>query len=431
MQRYSFPEKDIFKARDVLEATFDIRPYLENLYVELDEVRGNEQLDELCYQLGIQDDKLVSFGGEPQKILFSGHRGCGKSLELFRYHRHFDHPDRYLSIHIDLQQELEASKFEPEDLFVLMIAKLIKKLDEQGLDFNKKTFDKIAEDWLSEEDVKVELKNTSGFDYTGEASMGFNFWNFVSFKQGLKDLISGSRSTMSTIRTKIKLNSIELIEAFNTELDNIRAQLAQSAYGKDILFIIDGSERIRREVYEQMFVQDINLILSTNVSLICAVPINTFYEIVNSSARDYFKRMTLPMVKITPESRLLLEQIVTKRVNKDLFFEQEALDYMINNSGGCPRQLLLLVQRALIKTRGKKIEQATSEIVVREFGRTLFEELNEKHLELIRQGGDSGEYLTGEFEVQQLLFSLALLKYNGNIHINPALKPFVQHGKKQ
>jgi hypothetical protein len=431
MRQYTFPETDIFKARDVLEATFDIRPYLEDLYVHLDEVRGEEQLDDLCFQLGIQDDKLVAIGGEPQKILFSGHRGCGKSLELYRYHRRFDHPDRYLSIHIDLQQELEASKFEPEDLFVLMIAKLIQKLAEQGLDFDKKTFDKIAEDWLSEEDVKAELKNTSGFDYTGEASVGFNFWNFVSFKQGLKDLVSGSRSTISSIRTKVKLNSIELIEAFNTELGNIRAQLAQSGHGKDILFIIDGSERVRREVYERMFVHDINLIRSTQVSMICAVPINTFYEIVNTPGRIYFQRITLPMIKITPESRVLLEQIVTKRVSKDVFFEQDALNYMIDHSGGCPQQMLLLVQRAIVKTRGKKITRLTAEAVVREFGRRLYEELNEKHLELIRQGGDKGEYLTGEFEVQQLLFSLALLKYNGDIYINPALKPFVQHGNPQ
>lgn len=432
MRQYTFPEKDIFKARDVLEATFDIRQHLNDLYVELDEVRGNEQLEDLCFLLGIQDDKLMAIGGEPQKILFSGHRGCGKSLELFRYHNHFDHPDRYLSIHIDLQQELEASKFEPEDLLVLMIAKLIQKLTAQGLDFEKETFDKIAEDWLSEEDVKVELKNTSGFDYTGEAGVGFNFWNFISFKQGLKDLVSGSRSTISSIRTKVKLNSIELIEAFNTELDNIRTQLAQSGNGKDILFIIDGSERIRREVYERMFVEDINLIHATQVSMICAVPINTFYEIVNSAGRDYFKRMTLPMIKITPDSRVLLEQIVTKRVSKDAFFEQDALDCMIDKSGGCPRQLLLLAQRALVKTRGKKITLPVAEAAVREFGRTLYEELNEKHLERIRQSGDNGDnYPTGEFEVQQLLYSLALLKYNGNIYINPALKPFVQHGNQQ
>lgn len=427
MSQYSFPEKDVFKARDVLEATFDIRPFLKELYVDLDKVRGSEQLDELCFQLGIQNNKLVAIGGEPQKILFSGHRGCGKSLELFRYHYYLDNPERYISIHIDLQQEVEAFKFESEDLYVLMIAKLIEKLTVQGISFNKKAFDRIADDWLSEEDVKLELKNTSGFESTGEGSVGFNFWNFVTFKQGLKDLISGSRTTINTIRTKVKLNSIELIDTFNNELNKVRKELAKQEHGRDILFIIDGSERIRREVYEQMFVHDINLILSTHVSLICAVPINTFYEIVNSAGRDYFKRMTLPMIKITTESRPLLEKIVTNRIDKSTFFEQSALDYMIENSGGCPRQLLLLAQRALVKTRGKKITFSVAEVVVREFGRTLFEELNEKHLGIIREGGDKGEYLTGEFEVQQLLFSLALLKYNGDIYLNPALKPFVQY----
>jgi len=427
MPQYSFPEKDAFKARDVLEATFDILPYFKELYVQLDKVRGDEQLEELCFQLGIQDNKLVAVGGEPQKILFSGHRGCGKSIELSRYHHYLDNSERYISIHIDLQQEVEAFKFEPEDLYVLMIAKLIEKLNERGIDFDKRAFDKIAEDWLSEEDVKLELKDTSGFEVTGEGSIGFNFWNFVTLKQGLKDLISGSRTTINTIRTRVKLNSIELIDTFNVELNKVRKELANQGQAQDILFVIDGSERIRREVYEQMFVHDISLIQSTQVSLICAVPINTFYEIVNSAGRDYFKRMTLPMIKITPESKVLLEQIVTNRIDKSIFFDQSALDCMIENSGGCPRQLLLLAQRALVKTRGKKIALSVAELVVHEFGRTLFEELSEKHLNLIRQGDDKGEYLTGEFEVQQMLFSLALLKYNGKIYINPVLKPFVQH----
>lgn len=427
MKKYSFPEKNPFKARDLLEATFDIQPYFNDLYVHLDEVRGDEQLGELCFQLGVQSDKLIAEDGEPQKILFSGHRGCGKTLELNRYHRYLDHPDRYFSIHIDLQKEVEASKFEPEDLYVLMIAKLIEKLRELKIPFDKKAFDKMAEDWLSEEDVRQELKNTSGFEMSGEGGIGFNFWNFVTFKQGLKDLVSGSRATITTIRNKVKLNAIELIDTFNQELTDVRKQLAKKNHGKDILFIVDGSERIRREVYEQMFVLDINLIHATRVSLICAVPINTFYEIANSAGRDYFKRMVLPMVKITPQSRPLLESIVTRRVDKDTFFAQNALDWMIDYSGGCPRQLLLLAQRALIKTRGEKITLPVAKTVVTEFGRTLFEELNEKHLELIRAGSKENNYLTGEFEVQQLLFSLALLKYNGNILINPVLKSFV-HG---
>lgn len=427
MAKYSFPEKDPFKARDLLEATFDIQPYFDDLYVHLDEVRGNEQLDDLCFQLGIQNDKLVAIDGEPQKILFSGHRGCGKTLELSRFHKYLDNPDRYCSIHIDLQQEVEASKFEPEDLYVLMIAKLIEKLREQNVNFNKRAFDKIAEDWLSDTDVREEIKNTSGFEIAGEGSVGFNFWNFVTLKQGLKDLVSGSRATITSIRNKVKLNAIELIDTFNQELVKVRKELAKKGKGKDILFIVDGSERIRREVYEQMFVRDINLIHGTRVSLICAVPINTFYEIANSPGRDYFKRMVLPMVKITPASRPLMESIVTKRADKDKFFAQNALDWMIDHSGGCPRQLLLLAQRALVKTRGSKITLPVAKDVVQEFGRTLFEELNEKHLALLRSGAEKGGYLTGEFEVQQLLFSLALLKYNGDIGINPALKPFIKY----
>lgn len=79
---YRFPVTDKYEAKEVTQP--DYQPDLfdhQNLYTNLDSIRGERYLTEMLFDLNIdlENFELRSRTKEYTKILFSGHRGCGKS----------------------------------------------------------------------------------------------------------------------------------------------------------------------------------------------------------------------------------------------------------------------------------------------------------------------------------------------------------------
>ncbi|MCP4340346.1 MAG: hypothetical protein GY799_15990 [Desulfobulbaceae bacterium] len=421
MATFTFPEINKFKAKELLDLNFDIKDYQNQLYVDFGSVRGDEQFEEIKFILNIGDDELASVESSYTKIIFSGHRGCGKTLELRRYNQYLFDPKRFFSILVEMENEVDLFRFRPEDFYVLIIAKLIESLKERNIDFDNTKFARIAEKWISNREVKKELTDTFGLDISGEISIGASFWSFFSAKNAIKNLFSTSSKTIETIRTEITKNERELVKELNSAIDGLRAELQNQNKGKDILLIIDGSEKMRDDTYNTLFIMNAEIISSLKIRMICAVPINSFYQISNSSMKDYFEQLILPMIKIDEQSIPLLKMIITKRIDQNTFFENDVLEYCVQKSGGNPRQLLRIVLESLKKSRGSKITLQHTEDAVKKLGQDMFDGITEKHIEKIK----NKNYLTGEPEVQELLVFLRLLKYNGMIAVNPLLEGFV------
>jgi hypothetical protein len=119
MSKFNYPVSDPFKARAVTEPTFEANIFTSNLYVNLDNTRGKEYLAKIKFDLGIGDDGSFHLTEEYVKLIFSGHIGSGKTIELKRLHHELNNPDKYFSIFISIEEELEISRFEPEDFYVL------------------------------------------------------------------------------------------------------------------------------------------------------------------------------------------------------------------------------------------------------------------------------------------------------------------------
>ena len=99
-----FPIKNKFKAREVTEPDYEADLFKEHLYVNLDSVRGKEFMDDIKFSLNIESSTPVlnETTNDYIKILFSGHRGSGKTTELKRLHKQINKPDCYYSIFIEL-----------------------------------------------------------------------------------------------------------------------------------------------------------------------------------------------------------------------------------------------------------------------------------------------------------------------------------------
>ncbi len=418
MKKYDFPVKNKFHARAVIELDYEIDPISSDaLYVDLDEVRGREYLDRMRFNLNIDNDRLEELSDFYTKIIFSGHKGTGKSLELKKFHHYLNNPQRYFSIFIELEKELEIATFQPEDIFVLLIVKVIEAANEKEVDLNLEYLDDLVKDWLANTEIKEELKDSYKLDIGSEAEIGASVF-FVKLKSRLKAVYSSESKTSREIRQKIKRNPLDLINRFNNTLSDLRDMINKQNKGKDILFILDGTERMPYDKYLDLFIKDANLIKAINSNMIFSVPINSYYNIESNPAVEFFQTFILPMVVINAQSIPKLSEIISRRIDTDSFIDADALQYCVKKSGGCIRQLLRIVHRALNITFGKKISPQAAEKSAKELGKEMITLLDSEHIVILEEE----EYKHADQKVLELLFSLVVLKYNGDRQINPLVK---------
>lgn len=423
---YSFPIKDKFKVRDVSEPDFDIEEFQELLYVNLDAVRDNSYLDKFKYQLGIDENKLVRQTENFVKIIFSGYRGSGKTLELRNFQKEINAPERYLSIVVEIEKEVEVAKFQAEDFFVLMITKLVERLHEDKIVFDSKTLEEIQREWISEKTHEKKTKKKSSEEYSGEAGTEFKFFNLLKLGANLKSIFANETEEAITIRQKIEKNFTSLINQFNQALDEIRFGLIENPNtANDILFIFDGSEKISKKTYEDLFIDREFLINNLNLNMICAVPIYTFYNIHHKNALNSYFEATLPMIRVNEQSLTLLKEIITKRIDQELFFDQGVLDKIVQMSGGSIRQMLRIVNRAIIDTLGKRITLDSLSKTLKTLGDNMYESLKKEEKDILTQKtylDSKGLPNIADENVWNLVFGLILFKYNGYIEINPLIQ---------
>ncbi len=422
--KYQFPVTDKYQAREVTDLEFDIRDYDPDLFVELETIRSENPFKNIDYDLNIDSDKniLARISDKYNKILFSGHRGCGKTLELNKYYNRINRPDNYFTIFIEIEKEMEISRFEASDIFILLLVSLIKKLNSEGIVIELNYLKDLITEWTSDEEIKNELSSSYKFEVGAETSAGANFFGFLKLSSFFKALFASESKIVKTIREKIKRNINILIDKFNFILNQVREKIKETNKGKDILFIIDGSEKIPFEKYKQIFIQDVYLIRSINVNMILSIPIHSCFDIKNNPSSEFFSVQLLPMIRLNNENKKKFGEIITKRIDETTFFDEGVLDKCIEKSGGCPRQLLRIVNKSLIESLGNKITLEKLNKALNKLGNDLKNPLDSEHLKVI----NNKTYNTADTKCLDLLFSLAILKYNGDYEINPLLADVLQ-----
>lgn len=423
-KQYIYPVQTVNDAKAVIEPEF--QPDLfdkQDLYVDLDEIRDRTYLNDLFFDLGYNPAKK-SFNAISDyiKIIFSGHRGCGKSAELRRINNELNHPDRYLTVFIDLEKEVEVGSFQYADFFSLLIHKLIERLEEKKIKAGSDRLRRLARQLLPtkiEEASADKKKSETGLGIGAEA--GFNLFGFLGLKTSFKEAFSGENEISKTIRKEIKQNTLSLVYNLNAELVETKLAIEQAGQGKDILFIIDGSEKAKSEVYEELFIANGNIISQLNINLLTAVPISAFFQIEKAPYK-FLNRYTVPMIRLDESRRAaeLMIGIIAKRIDLSLFIEKDALHTCVTYSGGCIRQLFQIVHTSLKKSLGDKIQQHHVQIAIKQLGMYLWEYLDNEHLKVLKEG----EYRPAEKKVDELLYILILLKYNGTTKINPLLETY-------
>jgi hypothetical protein len=423
-KRFSLPVSSRFDIRDVLTPYFDISKY-EEAYVNLDDLRKTNQkntafnlFEKLSFQLNFEkeNDKWIYVREEREqytKFIFSGHRGTGKSAELYRLYKKISEElfPTYLTVFIKMDEGRELSSFSEQHFLPMLVFHLGKALEESPIkvEIDKTEINELLADLLgiTKEDYK---KMNLQLGVKGIFSLTFGDFYF--------------RENLGTRVQKVfKEESSQFIIRFNQLLDKIRRVLEN----KEILFIIDGSEKIRLDVYQKLFIENRDMINSIRTLMVIAVPISTHFQITHRQDITMFEIIdTLPMFRVNEKdlknnnSQLVKKhlELVEKRAIIDNLISLKDLKLCIKYSGGCIRQFFNLIYTAFVECQGNKIDTKTLESVIMNEGRRIYETLESRHLNVIK----SNQYQTSDKEVAEMLYSLAILKYNGDRALNPLLR---------
>ncbi|MGH8552346.1 MAG: hypothetical protein ACRERS_03545, partial [Methylococcales bacterium] len=346
------------KARNNLRYDTPLEPGDEK-WVELNPARGEFSEAGMLWKLGITGDGPLEPLPEPLYLAFGGHRGCGKSTELRRLKKMLERRDRYFVVFVDVLSELDVNNLRYSDLLLAQAKVLVDRLAENEIKLEQ-VFITRLEVWFKERIEKHETTGALAAEITAgaEANSGLPFLAKIFGR--LKNSVSVNSTYKTEIRENVRNSFGEFAEAFNLLLTHAEERLERAALGKRILFIVDGTDRLRGDDAEYFFVRDVHQLKLIHACFIYCTPIQLLSE--SGSLQQNFQLLRLPMIKIAekggtsllPDALAVLHELVYRRIDRRLFDAETTLDYLIGVSGGHLRDLVRLLQYSLAETLGQK-----------------------------------------------------------------------------
>jgi energy-coupling factor transporter ATP-binding protein EcfA2 len=338
------------KAEKVLELLKVFKPYplkdkeFDDFYVDTSSARGYDSTYSLI-------DHFELFREDPQKLLFMGHSGSGKSTELWKVKKALE--DRFKIISFSVREEINLSDMNYIDLLFVILDKLfhtaveIVKIDPHVLD-------NIYEYWKDDRFIEDIQFTRSSVEEDGQLKI--NFLQAISLH--IKGILSVGKETKVVVRKKIEPTLNQLIRNINDLVKDIRRSL--SAQGKVPIIIIEDLDKLEIEIAEDLFLNHRKTISTLDVHIIFTFPIFLYYSGRFNEIKDDFDHYELlSMIKthnkdntIHVDGRAVIRSVIEKRANTSLFGEG-VMEYIIEKSGGVLRDVFEMIENAARRARRK------------------------------------------------------------------------------
>ncbi len=416
----------IWEAKNRLAYNEPLRPddeLSQHLFVDTTSARGDFSLKRLHRELNVDNQGIAHTApAAPHKqyILFTGHRGCGKSTELLRTAAFLDHPDRYYVIHLDCLEKLDINNLKYSDVLLALAAALLERLEQEEGIIIDQVFLTRLENWFKE---RVEV-HTALCNFVAEVKAGAKIQTGLAWLSTLLGELTNKINAGSSYREELRLvarnNFTAFAKAFNQLILASEEKIRSAGRGKRILFTVDGTDRLDQEDASQFFIEDVHQLTRINGLFIYCAPIHLLDQLNNLNA-DFSQPFRLPMLKVrdrdgedVPENIAVMRELALRRVPEHFFDEQETLDYLVRYSGGHPRDLLRLLNVAITSAEEERIDQAAAEKAVKQVAneyRRFISDSDYTRLVQIDLHPDAPDDFTDE-QSNELLYNLNLLEYS-------------------
>lgn len=368
---------------------------------------------------------------EPQKILFVGHRGTGKSTELNKLAEEIE--GSFHTIGFDATVVTGRFTMRYEDLMLALSTQITRHCIDQQL-IGKPLSEPLKGGWQSLADWWRET--VAGFSIGTPSEVS----TYASLSTLLGEIqIGASQSAF----TREQLNAFadrqmpELVRRLNWVIEEAQRHLNP----KRLLLVVEGLDKVDLEAARHIFRDHAPTITALDAAMIYTFPLALRYSGDYQTVRQYFDRdVFLPNLSFRhadgAEDRggiAALRQIVLNRIDAQLI-RDDALEHLVVASGGIPLELVKLVNNAAVYAL-ERSEQAGSinledaRNAVKDLRRELAANLTMAEWQLLKtRHGD--RMLSNEPEIQQLLYKGALIEYSNDVQwcdVHPALWGLLEH----
>ena len=416
----------------------DLRPLrgeaMKRYYVDLSKVRNTKAIGQV--------DSILEFN-QPEEfttILFTGHRGCGKSTELRRIEERWQ--EKYFIIYLEADQEIDIQDARYIDLYLVLIKQIEYELRQRGIKFNDQLLINF-EAWfkeITEETEETVEKSVSMSGTLDVSSSPFPIPFIAKLLVKLLAQIKGSDKRKKTIRQTLEQDISRLQADVNFLLDDGFRKLQQKfPQYQGFLVIFDNLDRVTPEVGDHLFFDYAAQLQALRCNIIYTVPISIIYSA--KKVNNFFDNSNIvPMINIynlqrdksdldyQEEALKAVAKLIEVRVDiQDIFADYEDLLSLAKASGGHVRQLMQMMRTAIISANAKGNPKINSEDVQTAIKQVQFDferVIPDEHYSHL-----VNVYLNKEINNNQIgqvmLFNTSALEYNGKDrwnYINPVVK---------
>ncbi|MBD2570401.1 P-loop NTPase fold protein [Anabaena lutea] len=417
-----------FQRANTLKAAFNactLEPLegedIEKYYVDLSAVRKTSAVDGVSTILDFQEPANFS------TILFTGHRGSGKSTELKRIQKLWE--ENYHVIYLEVNEETDINDANYTDLYLIVIKQVEFALRKLGLNFDKKLLNSF-EKWFKEITKENEESVEKSISVESEASLEGGAPFIAKLMVKLLAQIKGSDKQKTTIRQTLEKDISRLKADINLLLDDAYVKLRKNYPDyKGLLIIFDNLDRIPPGVADHLFFDYAAQLQELHCTIIYTVPISVLCSPKNPLSLFNGNPHIVPMVNIYQLDRNIynldynqpglhaIASLVEKRVDIDAVFNSRAeLLELAKASGGHVRQLMQMMRSACQTASTKKHPKILAEDIIyavkqQQFSFERF--IPNEHYPLLAQVCLNKDVSKDEIG-QLMLFNTSVLEYNGD-----------------
>ncbi len=364
---------------------------------------------------------------KPEKFLFLGFRGSGKSTEINRLLNELG-DEIFIKIKFSIKDSLDISDFDYRDFFISLGLHIYNAAQNQKVKVKNdflEDFEKFLYD-VTHEVEKIEKEEIKG---------GIDI-KVLSAKLG------SETATREIIRRKLATRIGYLIEKINNLIGEIERKT-----GKRIIVAVDDLDKLTRgEQSEKFFYTNTGLLLQPECLVIYTFPIplafNPKFANVTGNFSDTFILPQVPVKdrygKEIEENIDFYRKIVARRMDLSLI-DESALKEAILSTGKIREFIILLrssIAIALANGNGKITKNDVIEAIEklrRNFDREL-DRVHIKRLIEIHETKDARSANPDDQITRELLFSLSAVEYEDEkgrwADVNPLLHPLIEQWKK-
>lgn len=354
----------------------------------------------------------------PQKFLFTGHRGNGKSTELAKLEKHLK--SSFFIVRYALRNVLDLYDISYVDVLLSLAIQLAEKVQAEKVELERTTLHTLERLWSFGREIErqIESSKTEG----GEANVGLGGVLGSVLNVGAR--ISSESTTRKVMREKVTPRISDLFEGLD-----ILARDVEGKVTKKVLCIVEDLDKIDPTKAEEIFYENGKSISDPEVAVIYTFPValhhsNEFTQIANYFDFSY----TLPNFRL--KNRDAINSILLQRLEENLL-SAEAIDLLVDYSGGVPRNIIRLARSACVKARVDTETQIKVEHVQDAINkeRNDFDRmLSKNQREALKKVAET-KAIDQTDEYRDLLHNLSILEYeNGNLwhEVNPVVRDLLE-----